>query len=123
LGEQEVPVESNDAVDPPLVRAGISLDRDNRQVICRGHSAPLTKREFQVLRVLMEAEGRVLDASAIQAAAFGPEVRARSQQVPTIVARLRRRLGDPRLIETIVGEGYRIVSSAELSRLAVDPLS
>ena len=116
MGEHEIPETAGSACDPPLIRAGIALDRAKRQVIYRGRPATLTKREFHVLRVLMESEGKVLDASAIQAAAFGPDARARSKQVPTIVARLRRRLGDSRLIETIVSEGYRMVSAAELSR-------
>src|SRR5262245_29376994 len=93
-----------------LVRGTIRLDRENGEVICRGHPASLTPREYQVLRVLMEAGGRIIDASSLQKSAFGAENRARTQQVATIIARLRRRLGDPRLIETIVGEGYRVVS-------------
>jgi two-component system response regulator VanR len=99
-----------------LVRGSIRLDPEKREVVCRGHPAMLTRREYEVLRALMEVDGRIIDAPSLQEAAFGAENQARTPQVPTIIARLRRRLGDPRLIETIVGEGYRVASARELAR-------
>jgi DNA-binding response OmpR family regulator len=99
-----------------LVRGSIRLDRKRGEVVCRGYPATLTRREYQVLCVLMEANGRIIDATSLQRAAFGAEDGARTQQVPTIIARLRRRLGDSRLIETIVGEGYRVASAREMGR-------
>src|SRR5207253_2860050 len=71
-GETRMAEQTSDTTreDSLLRRAGIALDSEKHEVICRGHPATLTKREFQVLRVLMEADGRILDAAAIRVAAF-----------------------------------------------------
>ena len=99
-----------------LERCGIVLDRATGKVALRGRPISLTNRELQVLSLLMAAGGKALSAAEVQRHVWPESGSGSPSQVAMIVARLRRRLGNPRLIETIGGEGYRIAGSNETFR-------
>jgi DNA-binding response OmpR family regulator len=96
---------------PPAV--GIDLER--RMAVHRGRRIALTPIEFSVLKVLIDAAGRPVEVDELLKRAWHQDTRGRADKVRIVIARLRRRLGDPRLIETIAGEGYRAASLQELA--------
>jgi len=95
-----------------LERCGVALELETGRVTVRGRPVMLTGRELEVLRLLMEAAGKTLTAAEIERRTW-PEAEPRPGRVAMIIARLRKRLGNPRFIETIGGEGYRIPASNE----------
>ncbi len=101
---------------PVLQRCGIVFELATGRVSVRGRPVSLTRRELQVLALLMAANGRTMSAGAIQLRVWADANSGSPSQVAMIVARLRRRLGNTRLIETIGGEGYRIASNEERFR-------
>jgi len=101
---------------PVLERCGIVFDQATGRVSVRGRPVSLTRRELQVLALLMAANGRTISAAEIQRRVWEDSGSGSPSQVAMIVARLRRRLGNARLIETIGGEGYRIASIQERFR-------
>ncbi|HTW12490.1 MAG TPA: winged helix-turn-helix domain-containing protein, partial [Solirubrobacteraceae bacterium] len=68
----------------------------------------LSAKEFAVLELLMGADGGVLSAEDLLARAWDEEADPFSNVVKVTISRLRRKLGDPPLIETVPGGGYRI---------------
>jgi DNA-binding response OmpR family regulator len=87
------------ALPPVLERAGIRLDLPRRQAFRDGLLLSLTPKEFVVLEVLMRAEELLEKAWDEHADPFTNAVRV-------AVMTLRRKLGDPPVIETIPGAGY-----------------
>jgi DNA-binding response OmpR family regulator len=98
----------------PILRAGaISLDPARRDVDVAGRRVVLTPREFDLLRTLLEAGGRVLSREHLLTRVWGyaraDEIESRTVDVH--VRRLRAKLGDEgRRIGTIKGVGYRLES-------------
>ena len=68
----------------------------------------LTKKEFGVLEVLLSAEGRVVSAEELLEKVWDENADPFTNVVRVTIMTLRRKLGDPPLIETIAGVGYQI---------------
>ncbi|HEY7270025.1 MAG TPA: winged helix-turn-helix domain-containing protein [Dehalococcoidia bacterium] len=85
-------------------------------VTVRGRRVMLTAGEFAVLDVLLRAGGRAVAVEEILWQAWRERDTTMCGKVRIAVARLRRRLGERGLIETIGGEGYRLVTTEELAR-------
>jgi DNA-binding response OmpR family regulator len=98
-----------------LQRAGIRLDLEERRVEYRGRPLAVSEQELAVLEVLMAARGRIVSTEQLLQRAWCDHG-VKTARVRLTVGRLRRRLSNPRIIETIGGEGYRIVSDEELAR-------
>ena len=97
------------AVRPPaLERAGIVLDPATRAVTRDGQPVEVTPKEFAVLELLLEADGRVVSQEELLERAWDEQANPFTNSVRMTIVTLRRRLGDPPVIETIVGAGYRI---------------
>lgn len=96
------------ATPPLLTRGDLALDRARRRVSRAGHSIPLTRKEFAVLEVLMAADGSVVSAEELLERAWDEFADPFSNTVAVTMARLRRKLGAPPMIETVVGAGYRL---------------
>lgn len=93
---------------PALRRGDITLD-PARHAVSRGdRTIELTRKEFAVLHVLMEAEGAVVSSEELLERAWDENIDQFSNVVRVTMMNLRRRLGDPRAIETVVGVGYRL---------------
>jgi DNA-binding response OmpR family regulator len=72
----------------------------------------LTNKEYQVLEYLMHNSGRVLSRSMIEEHVWGYDYDGLSNTVDVHITRLRRKLdrpGQPSIIETVRGAGYRLV--------------
>jgi DNA-binding response OmpR family regulator len=93
---------------PVLERAGITLDPRRRGVTRDGRAVALTKKEFTVLEELMRAEGGVVSAERLLDKAWDEHIDPFSNIVRVTMATLRKKLGDPPVITTVTGVGYRI---------------
>ncbi|GAA4096502.1 MULTISPECIES: response regulator transcription factor [Actinomadura] len=95
-------------VPPVLERAGIRLDPYRHEVTRDGRPLRLTKKEFTVLEELLRAEGGVVSAERLLERAWDENIDPFSNIVRVTMATLRRKLGDPPVIQTVTGSGYRI---------------
>jgi DNA-binding response OmpR family regulator len=73
-----------------------------------GRDLGLTKKEFGVLEVLLSAEGRVVSAEELLEKVWDENTDPFTNVVRVTIMTLRRKVGDPPLIETIAGVGYKI---------------
>lgn len=96
------------AAPPVLERAGIRLDQHGRTVTRDGHHVGLSRKEFAVLAELLLAEGGVVSAEQLLEKAWDEHVDPFTGVVRFIIMTVRRKLGDPPVIETVPGVGYRI---------------
>ncbi|MFB4314656.1 response regulator transcription factor [Actinomadura sp. 21ATH] len=103
LGRRSAP-----AVPPVLERAGVRLDPHRRTVLRDGRPVRLTKKEFTVLEELLRADGGVVSAETLLDRAWDEHIDPFSNIVRVTMATLRKKLGEPRLIETVTGAGYRL---------------
>ena len=94
---------------PPLLRrAELTLDRPRRRASRNGQLVPLTRKELGVLEVLMSADGAVISAEQLLERVWDEYADPFTNAVAVTVMRLRRKLGEPPLIETVTGAGYRL---------------
>jgi len=95
------------ALPPVLERAGITLDRPHYRAWRDGELLALSPKEFAVLEVLMRSEGRVVSTEELLEKAWDQNADPFTNAVRVAVMTLRRKLGDPPVIETVPG-GYRL---------------
>ncbi|WP_181615529.1 response regulator transcription factor [Nonomuraea soli] len=95
--------------DPPVLEhAGITVDRGQRQVFRDGRYVPLARKEFGVLYELMRARGSIVSAEDLLEKVWDEHIDPFTNTVRTTMVKLRRKLGEPPVIETVAGSGYRI---------------
>lgn len=93
---------------PVLVRGDLRLDPARRVASREGRQLPLSPKEFAVLELLMAAGGAVVSAEELLERGWDEAADPFTQTVKVTVSRLRRKLGDPPLIETVAQAGYRV---------------
>jgi DNA-binding response OmpR family regulator len=94
---------------PPVLRAaGVTLDPARRTAERDGLLLPLTPKEFGVLELLLAAAGDVVSAETLLDKVWDEHADPFTNAIRITVGTLRRKLGDPPLIETVTGAGYRI---------------
>ena len=94
---------------PPVLQRGeLALDRPRRRASRNGQLVPLTRKELGVLEVLMSADGAVISAEELLERVWDEYADPFTNAVAVTVMRLRRKLGQPPLIETVTGSGYRL---------------
>ena len=93
---------------PVLERAGITLDPSRREVLRDGRPVALAPKEFAVLEVLLRANGAVVSAEQLLEKAWDEHTDPFTNVVRVTVMTLRRKLGEPAVIVTVPGSGYRI---------------
>jgi two-component system response regulator VanR len=94
---------------PPVREiAGLRLDPFRREVYRDGRYVALTRKQFAVLEVLVAAEGGVVSAEELLERAWDENADPFTNAVRITVSALRKRLGEPWLIATVPGVGYRI---------------
>ncbi len=94
---------------PPVVRRGdLTLDRARHRVTRGERALSLTRKEFGVLEMLLAADGAVVSAEELLEHVWDANADPFSNIVSVTLARLRRKLGAPPVIETVVGKGYRV---------------
>lgn len=96
------------AVPPVLRRAGVVLDPARHRVLRADLPVSLTKKEFAVLEELLRANGAVVSAEELLETVWDENVNPFTNVVRVTMTSLRRKLGEPALIETVSGVGYRI---------------
>jgi two-component system, OmpR family, response regulator VanR len=99
---------------PPVREiAGLRLDPFRREVYRDGRYVALTRKQFAVLEVLVEAEGGVISAEELLARAWDENANPFTNAVRITVSGLRKRLGEPWIIATVAGAGYRVDDGRE----------
>jgi DNA-binding response OmpR family regulator len=93
---------------PQLVRGDLALDRARRRVTRANRELSLTRKELGVLEVLMAADGAAVSAEDLLERVWDENADPFTRTVAVTLGRLRRKLGEPDLIETVVGVGYRM---------------
>src|SRR5690606_3387082 len=96
---------------PPVREvAGLRMDPFRREVFRDGNYVALTRKQFAVLEVLVDAAGGVISAEELLERAWDENADPFTNAVRITVSALRKRLGEPQIIETVAGVGYRIAS-------------
>jgi DNA-binding response OmpR family regulator len=94
---------------PPIMRRDdLEIDTARHEVRRRGQLLDLGPKEFGVLEMLASAQGRVVSAEELLESVWDEAADPFTTAVKVTLSRLRRKLGDPPLIETVAKTGYRI---------------
>ena len=102
---------------PPVREiAGLRLDPFRREVYRDGRYVALTRKQFAVLEVLVAAEGGVVSAEELLERAWDENADPFTNAVRITVSALRKRLGEPWIIATVAGVGYRIDTATDTGR-------
>jgi DNA-binding response OmpR family regulator len=96
------------AAAPVIARGDLVLDRARRRVSRAGRPVPLNRKELGVLEELLVADGGVLSAEDLFERVWDENTDLFSRTVTVTIGRLRRKLGEPDPIETVIGTGYRL---------------
>jgi two-component system response regulator VanR len=101
---------------PPVREiAGLRLDPFRREVYRDGRYVALTRKQFAVLEVLIAADGGVVSAEELLARAWDENADPFTNAVRITVSALRKRLGEPWVIATVPGVGYRIDTEPDVT--------
>jgi DNA-binding response OmpR family regulator len=94
---------------PPIVRCGdLTVDRARHRASRGPRALSLTRKEFGLLEMLVAADGALVSAEQMLEHVWDVNADPFSNVVSVTMARLRRKLGEPQLIQTVVGKGYRM---------------
>ncbi|QIG39904.1 response regulator transcription factor [Microbacterium sp. 4R-513] len=109
-----------DGIPPVVEYAGIRLDPFRREVYRDGHYVSLTRKQFAVLEVLLSARGGVISAEELLERAWDENADPFTNAVRITISTLRKRLGEPWVIETVPGVGYRMTEATDAAAHAAD---
>lgn len=99
---------SRPPLPPTLVRGELQLDSAHRTVTRAGNPVALSDKEFGVLEQLLRAEGTVVSSEKLLEGVWDEAANPFTNTVRMTISRLRAKLGDPPVIETVPPIGYRI---------------
>jgi DNA-binding response OmpR family regulator len=97
------------ALPPVLAHGNLTCDPGRQVVFRAGQRLTLSPKEFAVLELLLTAQGRAVSAEELLERAWDSAADPFTNTVKVTISRLRRKLGDPPLIETVPQSGYRLV--------------
>jgi two-component system, OmpR family, response regulator RegX3 len=86
----------------------LRIDPHGRRVTVHGREVSLTRKEFDLLALLAAEPDRVLGRAAIMRAVWGHDGAGDTRTLGVHIASLRKKLGLPRLVETVRGVGFRL---------------
>jgi DNA-binding response OmpR family regulator len=96
---------------PPVLAFGdVRLDPYKREVTRANRRLALTNKELGVLEMLMAANGGVVSVEDLLVSVWDAHADPFTNTVRVTLANLRRKLGDPPFIETVIGSGYRVLT-------------
>jgi DNA-binding response OmpR family regulator len=95
-------------IPPTLVHGDLTLDPARRVAVRGTERLTLSPKEFAVLEYLLAASGRVISAEELLTSVWDEAANPFTTTVKTTIGRLRAKLGDPPVIETVRESGYRI---------------
>ena len=95
---------------PPVLRGpgGLELDPARRTATRGGVDLELTRKEFGVLEALLRADGAVLSSEELLERVWDEHADPFTTTVRVTVMTLRKKLGEPSVVSTVVGAGYRV---------------
>jgi len=94
-----------------VLRAGpIAVDTRTHRATVNGRELPLTAKEFDLLTLLVAGDGSVVDRRTIMREVWNTSWLGSTKTIDVHMASLRKKLGDPGLIETVRGVGLRLRS-------------
>jgi DNA-binding response OmpR family regulator len=94
---------------PPVLRYGdLTVDRPRHRASRGSRQLSLTRKEFGILEMLVAADGALVSAEEMLEHVWDASADPFSNIVSVTMTRLRRKLGEPPLIQTVVGKGYRM---------------
>jgi DNA-binding response OmpR family regulator len=96
------------SIPPLLEHADIVLDAGRRIAFRAGRQLALRPKEFGALELLLASQGRVVSAEELLARVWDEAADPFTGAVKVTISRLRSKLGDPPVIETVAKAGYRI---------------
>ena len=97
------------AARPPILRHGdLELDPARHTATRGGRDLGLSPKEFGVLEALLRADGAVVTAEQLLEAVWDANVDPFTNTVRMTVMKLRRKLGEPAVVDTVPGAGYRL---------------
>jgi len=95
---------------PPVLASGdVVVDPARRLAFRDGRRLDLSRKELGVLEVLLAAGGAVVSAEELLERVWDEHADPFTTAVRMTMTKLRRKLGDPPVIETVVGQGYRVL--------------
>jgi len=104
--------ESGDAEPAVFRRSGLQIDLARREVVLNGEAIHVTRKEYDLLRLLVRNAGRVLTHQYLLRELWGPKFTDQTHYLRVLVSGLRQKLGDeptdPQYIVTEQGVGYRL---------------
>jgi two-component system, OmpR family, response regulator VanR len=86
----------------------VDLDPFRVEVLRAGRWVPVTRKEFAVLHVLMSARGGTVSAEQLLEKAWDENADPFTNAIRVTISSLRKKLGEPPVIHTVPGHGYRI---------------
>lgn len=94
---------------PPVLQVGDLVLDPAKRVVRRGDApVELTRKEFGVLEMLMRADGGVVSSESLLEKVWDENADPFTTTVRVTIMTMRRKLGEPAIVETVVGSGYRI---------------
>ena len=100
------------ATPPVLAAAGMRLEPGPRRATRDGRDLRLTRKEFAVLEVLLAARGNAVSAEELLERVWDEQIDPMTNVVAVTVMTLRRKLGEPPVVRTVRGAGYRVEADA-----------
>ncbi len=91
----------------------VRVDPERHEVTVAGEQVVLTRKEFQVLSLLVRADGAVCTRAQIVAEVWGRGWAGANRTLDVHVATLRTKLGRPELVRTVRGVGYRFAATED----------
>lgn len=102
---------TREASTRPVVVGDVEVHLGRHEVTVAGEPIALSRKEFQVLSLIVTAAGSVCTREHILAHVWGHSGPAENRSLDVHVANLRTKLGRPALIQTVRGVGYRLASA------------
>jgi DNA-binding response OmpR family regulator len=96
------------SVSPIVHKGDLTVDRARHRVTRGSRPLSLTRKEFGILEMLLAADGALVSAEELLEHVWDGDVDPFSNIVSVTMTRLRRKLGEPPMIETVIGKGYRM---------------
>ncbi|MHB8693578.1 MAG: response regulator transcription factor [Solirubrobacteraceae bacterium] len=96
------------SLPPVLTHGDIELDPGRRQLTRGGRAIELARKEFAVLEALMSCSGATVSAEELLERVWDEQTDPFTNVVRMTIMTLRRKLGEPQAVETVIGVGYRM---------------
>jgi len=99
-------------IEPTSAGSRVVVNRSRRSVLVDSVAIELTAKEFDLLAVLAEEPGRAVPRQELFSRVWDPVWVGTGKTLDVHIASLRKKLGDPELVETVRGVGYRLADQA-----------